>query len=54
MPSLKINPDKHKSMIELLLIFIFLLRKDFHDVALPGANPHRKEKDLIRVAETLA
>ena len=50
----QINPDKHKSTIELLLIFIILLRKDFNDVALAGANPHCEEKDLIHVVETLA
>ena len=43
-----------RSTIELLLILLTFFRKDFNDVVLACTNPHREEKDLIRVVETLA
>ena len=47
------NPDKHKAHDRATFNIYFLLRKDFHDVALAGASPTEPEEDLERV-ETLA
>ena len=45
-------PINTRSTVELLLILLLFFRKDFNDVALASANPHREEKDLIHVVET--
>ena len=47
-------PINIKHTIELLLIFIFLFRKDLHDVPLAGAAPTEPEKDLRERDGTLA
>ena len=49
-----INPDKQRAHNRATFNIYYSFRKDLHDVALAGANPHREEKDLIREVETLA